>query len=67
MNVKQVIQEKELVETRIRAFVDAELKRFNAETGISIESVYVDILELDVVGDKIRKYIVQGVSCDIVL
>lgn len=65
MDVKQAQLERDMLEQRIRDFVADQLESFEQETGISIERVDIDMLEFGVVGEKRRKYIVQGVSCRI--
>lgn len=65
MDVKQAQLEMDMLEQRIRDFVANQLETFEQETGISIERVDIDMLEFGVVGEKSRKYIIQGVSCKI--
>ena len=65
MNIDELQNEKERLEERLRDVIGAELEKFTIDTGVYVESVYVQMIRFGVVGEKREKHILSDVSCKI--
>lgn len=67
MNIDEIQTAKEHLEQRIHEFITRETNNFRDETGLSIESIDLNMIELSIIGEKKKKYILEEVSCRIIL
>lgn len=65
MNIKQVKEEIVKLEGSLAVEIANQINAFREKTGVSIESVYVNMLDVQSFGDKQAEYIVGNVSCKI--
>lgn len=65
MDVDELLEKKSDLERRLGNILTSELSKFRNETGFSIESVYVEQLSVQTMGEKRPVYITGNVSCKI--
>ena len=66
MDIKDLKKERSKLERELAGKIAVAVKAFRERTGISIERIDVDMLEVTEIGDAQEEYIVGGVSCKIV-
>jgi hypothetical protein len=65
MDVDELLEKKSELERRLGNILTSELSKFRNETGFYIESVYVEQLSVQTMGEKRPAYITGAVSCKI--
>lgn len=62
LTIEQLKQRKKEAEARILEFIEHECGKFTHDTGLSIERIYVDIVDTTSHGDEYRQYAVRKVD-----
>lgn len=64
-SIDKLLEKKSELEKRLGNIIASELSKFHDETGFSIESVHVEQLSVQTMGEKHPTYITGNVSCKI--
>ena len=65
MEIKQMQQLKEKLETELATMADDALQRFIRETGVTIESIHIDLIDVTHLGSVCKEKRVAGVTIDV--
>jgi len=67
MNIDEIRTEKKKLEKRLHNIINTELAEFKQLTGMSIDSIYINMLDVKLVGDKNKSCIVGNIETRIEL
>ena len=67
MNVDELRKRRKQLEQKLVEMISAEINLFRKETGFSVDSIYVNLVEVTTYAQKERDFIVGNVDCNVAI
>jgi len=67
MNIDQIRAARHELEDAIKASANEAITAFRAKTGLSPRGIYIQMIDITIIGEREKKYIIGNVNADIEL